>query len=494
MVGEIFKHFITQLLHWYTSLAGGDEAEGNKYPIAKTGISASFNVENSRREADMKTNTEMIGYLLKKSPCCTTISYRYIDEIDDNKFMYPLYKNVPMAAFQIIYSARSGLQCAVVGSGDIGKLCDIVTDTLGLSDGVVNFVHEGLVNTLSLGNSIKKLTEKSRLEDNELMLFQPADLPLFYSAFPYLSDKKIPNHAFIYYLNALETIFPDKKLFERNFYDVVEDVPHGRRYHLKEANIFSFTNRVADQLVDIADTFYTDRKGGRQIQAMRQVLVEKMLEHPVDVAVVLPSLARYRTRRRRNEQEQHPLNLAYLDIIGHILANSGSSKNGVAVSFNTDPFALRDVDGSPVPDFTYYRKIFDTVGEDGLEKIIPYADDIKKLNRAIEAHKREFHILQDFPGFLNEKVRRLNLSYKEDFGQIDNKRIEERTSLGLLTANELKIIENNQIPMPFDASGTLVMPLAPGDDIEGTIQYLEQKRFLLKGQQQAYAKLRGPQT
>ena len=152
----------------------------NNIQIEKCIVSFSHNKYDSRKLADnlsiakakdeIKAGKSGISHLILRSRD---------DEIDRLKFLF-LIHGIPVMCYSLGNLLCSSLkEIVVVGSDEVRRVLDRFLDTVGSHGKKIHFViedHEylNLVHTLKLGRN------ELSLSNNELVLFQPGDLPFLY--------------------------------------------------------------------------------------------------------------------------------------------------------------------------------------------------------------------------------------------------------------------------------------------------------------------------
>ena len=162
----------------------------NKTQITKCIVSFSHSKCDSRMAAD---NLSLAKAKSEISAGKNGISHLILrsrdDEIDRLKFLY-LIHGIPLMCYALGNLLCSSLkEIVVVGSDEVEQVMDCFLHTVSNRGKTIQFVKEddrqlNLVHTLSLGR------EKLAPASDELVLFQPGDLPFLYDLEKVLSFQK----------------------------------------------------------------------------------------------------------------------------------------------------------------------------------------------------------------------------------------------------------------------------------------------------------------
>ena len=216
----------------------------NNIQIEKCIVSFSHNKYDSRKLADnlsiakakdeIKAGKSGISHLILRSRD---------DEIDRLKFLF-LIHGIPVMCYSLGNLLCSSLkEIVVVGSDEVRRVLDRFLDNVGSHGKRIHFVkeedeHLNLVHTLKLGRN------ELSLSNNELVLFQPGDLPFLYDLEKVLSFKGNKNNNIVLWLNSRQKMFPElntkpaSEFIKRNYhYRILNG--HDRDLHdLKEPNLY----------------------------------------------------------------------------------------------------------------------------------------------------------------------------------------------------------------------------------------------------------------
>ena len=188
-------------------------AVNNKIPIEKCIISFSHNKYSSRKEADALSITKAEREIADgKNGVSHLILRAENDDIDQLKFLF-LIRGIPIMCYALGNLLNSSLrEIVVVGSEEVKKVMDRFLDIVGTCGKTIQFVledtqHLNLVNTMNLGRELLAPSQ------DELVLFQPGDLPFLYDLEKVLHLPDNKKYNMVLWLNARQQMFPD---FEKN--------------------------------------------------------------------------------------------------------------------------------------------------------------------------------------------------------------------------------------------------------------------------------------
>ena len=190
----------------------------NKYASHKL----ADNLSIAKAKGEIKAGKKGISHLILRSRD---------DEIDRLKFLF-LIHGIPVMCYALGNLLCSSLkEIVVVGSTQVQCVLELFLNTVDTFGKKIQFVREddqnlNLLHTLNLGRN------KLSIEDNELILFQPGDLPFLYDLEKVLGFKGNKNHNIILWLNSRQNMFPEfnekpgSEFVKRNYhYRILND--HG---------------------------------------------------------------------------------------------------------------------------------------------------------------------------------------------------------------------------------------------------------------------------
>jgi hypothetical protein len=398
----------------------------NKPIIDKCIVSFSHNRYESRSQADKfaleKARREIVQ---KKKGVSHLILRAEGDTIDRLKFLFPI-RGIPIMCYALGNLVMSSLkEIVVVGSAEVNLILEHFLEVVDTRGKKVTFVHEDpdnllLINTLILGRN------QLSLAANELVLFQPGDLPFMYDLEGVLQDKDLKHHNLILWLNSRQAMFPhfkenpDSEFVGRNYhYRVI--VEKAKQLHdVKEPNVYPINLSAIEE--DIIELLHQTRKDGKILNAG----LSKALRSPTRMLRLLPVLAKH-FRHFDSDLKQFRLDDRF-KFGAHLKNfNQGASillDTPFLAKFNHDPAFVADVDAledwedfESLVHFTEQRH-----GSDGLADIHPFGKELLRFKeQAMPKLKKIIPMYADFKGYLNQLYRSMEMQYVpfNEAGQYD---------------------------------------------------------------------------
>ena len=394
-------------------------------------FSASHNVSKKKQEKiDKKTIKSANRYRRKGLMPSYKFERVYGSQIDENKFLMPLYDKLNSIAFQLIPFAFQDTKISVVGSSTVATYVNLIKDYLnqyhGISEEKIINVHEGPTDKLSLKNSIKNGSDV--LKPIDKFAFIPSDVPLIsiddvikeYDEFDHNNDLVKLN------LNAKEKIFLRKPFFSRNYYQYI--LENNKLYGVKEPNVYYFSDRFDNW--DVINVLYSKRELGKLkdfiIDEVSSLSVKDIFEISLDCFQIF-----YRT-------------LYHEKLVGTIsqvesLGNKFLKKEGVRFAIDhTDPFRLKDIDAWH--DLMYYRSIFSKLDEkyNGLNSIYKpeIANALLGFNDYLKSKRKLFFdtipIVYNFNNYMAKRALELEIKeYVKGNRFVETKRDDEEIGMSI---------------------------------------------------------------
>ena len=315
----------------------------------------------------------------------------------------------------------------------------------------VQFVQEddqnlNLFHTLGLGRS------KLSPENNELILFQPGDLPFLYDLEKVLSFEENKNHHFILWLNSRHKMFPefkenpDSEFVKRNYHYRIINERETDLHDLKEPNLYPINFERMDP--EIIDYLHYSRKDGQIIDAGRKMA----LKYPIRFFQALPYLVdhalNFRTQVQRicpGDKYQFGMSKRNFEKIVSKILNAPISTN-----LHDDPSFVSDIDA--LEDWEDFESLIHFAssqeGEGGLENIHPFGEELMKFReKDMPSLKKEIPIYKNFPNYMNRIYQALEMSYT-----------------------------------PFDSNGNYISPNANSAEVEHAYRWYQEKCKLINFQ------------
>ncbi|NIP99777.1 MAG: hypothetical protein GWM98_04505 [Nitrospinaceae bacterium] len=388
----------------------------NQAFIDKCIVSFSHNRYESRSSADRFALEKARREIAQKKKGVSHLILRAEGEaIDRLKFLF-LVGGIPIMCFSLGNLLLSSLkEIVVVGSSEVKLILDHFLEVVDTRGKKVRFVHEDpdnlmLINTMILGRN------QLSLAANELVLFQPGDLPFMYDLEGVLRDPDLMYHNLILWLNSRQAMFPDfqekpeSEFVARNYhYRAIDDQPP-HLHDLKEPNVYPINLSAVEE--DIIELLHQTRKDGKILNAG----ISKVLRSPTRMLRLLPVLANH-FRRFDSDLKKFRLNDQFKFGMHLDNFNRGTSillDTPFLAKFNHDPAFVADVDA--LEDWEDYESLIHVAnghhGGEGLGTIHPFGMELLRFkNKCMPQLKKLVPMYADFPGYLNDIYRSLEMQY-----------------------------------------------------------------------------------
>ena len=388
----------------------------NKPIIDKCIVSFSHNRYESRSQADKLALEKARREIAQKRKGVSHLILRAEgDDIDRLKFLF-LVDGIPIMCYALGNLLLSSLkEIVVVGSSEVKIILEHfleVTDTRGKK---VTFVHEDpdnlmLINTMILGRN------QLALAANELVLFQPGDLPFMYNMENVLRDSDLVHYNLILWLNSRQAMFPnflenpESEFVLRNYHYRAILEKTNQLHDLKEPNVYPINLSAIEE--DIIELLHQTRKDGKILNAG----LSKALRSPARMLRLLPVLARH-FRHFDSDLKKFRLDDHYK--FGAHLKNFNQ---GVSIlldtpflaKFNHDPAFVADVDA--LEDWEDFESLVHVAkerhGKNGLATIHPFGKELLTFQeKAMPKLKKLIPMYADFQGYLNRIYQSMEMRY-----------------------------------------------------------------------------------
>ncbi len=334
------------------------------------------------------------------------------EEIDRLKFLFPIC-GIPIMCYALANALNSSLkEIAVIGSPQIRTVLDSYLENIGDQGKKVVFVNEddnpSLVSAMTLGRNALQA------DSDELILFQPGDLPFMYDIEKVIQDNDIADHNLILWLNSRNTMFPevatnpDSEFVVRNYHYRAIDEEADLLFDIKEPNIYPINFSAIEP--DIIDLLHQTRKDGKIFQA----LLRKTLKHPSRFMKIFPvfmqealSFKSSAARYRQDDNYQFGMHKDMFDRAASILLDTQ-----VTSKFHDDPAFVADVDA--LEDWEDYEELCvyaeTSHGEDGLSTVHPYGQALNQFKEKVMPKlKTQIPLYRDFPSYMNSLYQSLQM-------------------------------------------------------------------------------------
>ena len=149
----------------------------DRYPSRKKANAIAI----AKAEHEIASNRKGVSHLILRA---------VDDQIDHLKFLF-LINGIPVMCYALGNLLISSLkEIVIVGSEEVERVATAFLETVGTQGKDISFVLENptrlnLFNTMQLGKN------RLNLEPNELVLFQPGDLPFMFDVEKFLQDRKL---------------------------------------------------------------------------------------------------------------------------------------------------------------------------------------------------------------------------------------------------------------------------------------------------------------
>jgi hypothetical protein len=414
----------------------------NKTQITKCIVSFSHSKCDSRIAADnlslAKAKSEISA---EKNGISHLILRSRDDEIDRLKFLY-LIHGIPVMCYALGNLLCSSLkEIVVVGSDEVEQVMDRFLQTVSDRGKTIQFVKEddrqlNLVQTLSLGRD--KLAPAS----DELVLFQPGDLPFLYDLEKVLSFQGNKNHDIILWLNSRKKMFPefnekqDSEFVKRNYHYRILNENERDLHDIKEPNLYPINfSRMESEIIDY---LHSSRKDGKIIDAGIRIA----LKNPIRIFKALPYLVDHFFRFGSQVQQTRPGDKYQFGMSRKNFHKSISNLLNVPITttLHNDSSFVSDVDAlEDWEDFESLTHFSDNYG--GLEKIHPFGKELMKFHdKDMPYLKEKIPMYQNFPAYLNNIYKTMEMGYE-----------------------------------PFDAKGNYVSPNANAPEVKEAFHWYQKK-------------------
>lgn len=388
----------------------------NRPTIEKCILSFSHNRYESRREADRiglgKARREIaqgkrgISHLILRAED---------DRIDRLKFLF-LVNGIPLMCYALGNVLLSSVrEIAVVGSPEVKAVLDLFKETVDCRGKTIHFVPEDPDN-LILISTLLRGRDALTLEKNELVLFQPGDLPFLYELEKVVQDRDIRSNNLIMWLNSREAMFgdylrnPESEFVQRNYHYRCIDEKENCLHDVKEPNVYPINLTAIEG--DIIELLHETRKDGKILNAF----LSKALREPKRMLKMLPVVAHHfrkfdkdLKKFRREDEFKFGMHLKNFNRGMSTLLNTQATSK-----FHNDPAFVADVDA--LEDWEDYESLVHIAGlnhgEDGLAKIHPFGRELLTFReKAMPTLKLKLPMYTDFHGYINEIYRSQEMGY-----------------------------------------------------------------------------------
>jgi hypothetical protein len=422
----------------------------NKITIEKCIISFSHNKYSTRKEADtfslgkaereIATGKNGVSHLILRAEN---------DEIDRLKFLF-LIRGIPIMCYALGNLMNSSLrEIVVVGSEEVKKVLDHFLDIVGTCGKTIRFVledaeHLNLVHTMNLGRELLSLSP------DELVLFQPGDLPFLYDLEKVLSFPDNKKHNLVLWLNSRQKMFPefeknpDSEFIKRNYHYRSIDSSENDLQDLKEPNLYPINLSMMNS--DLIDNLHSSRKDGQIIHAG----IQTALNNPLRLLKIFPYLIDHLWTFRPNINRIRPDDNFQFGMSRRNFDKGASCllDTPLTTTLHDDPAFVSDIDA--LEDWEDFESLTSFAeknhGQEGLEHIHPFGEALVRFREeGMPELKAAIPMYQDFPSYINSIYETLKMDF-----------------------------------VPFDKEGQYISPNAESKEVEFAYRWYKQKCDSLK--------------
>jgi hypothetical protein len=388
----------------------------NKPVIDKCILSFSHDQTSSRAQADQMSIEKARREIVEgKKGISHLILRARDDEIDQLKFLF-LIHGIPLMCYALGNLLQSSLrEIVVIGSPEVETVLNRFLEVVETRDKKITFVREDPEN-LSLRQTMALGKSKLTVQPNELVLFQPGDLPFMYDIEKVLHDKDIQDHNLLLWLNSRQRMFPsyqadpDSEFVQRNYhYRAIYEDTH-ELHDMKEPNVYPLNLTALNP--DIIDELHASRKDGKILQ----VGIRQAMKYPGRFMRLISVLAKQflsfksaLKRFRKNDKYQFGMHVEnFHKGVSALLDITFKTKSHADPSFVSDVDALEDWED--FESLTQYA--CQLHGEEGLAYIHPFGYELLRFKElAMPELKKELPIYRDFPAYMNRIHQTLKMDY-----------------------------------------------------------------------------------
>lgn len=386
----------------------------NKSFIDKCIVSFSHNRLPSRKQADRLSIEKARREIAEGKKGISHLILRAEDDkIDRLKFLFPVF-GIPIMCYSLVNLIHSSLaEIVVIGSFEVKTVLDHFLEIIGTNGKSIQFVNEDPQN-LNLGKTLVLGWSKLSTTPNELVLFQPGDLPFAYDLEKVIRDDDLGTHNLILWVNSRQKMFPQRQedleseFVQRNYHYRMIDEKNNEVHDLKEPNVYPINLSGVEQ--DIIDLLHETRKDGKVFQAGLQ----KALRHPSRLCRLLPVMAHQwmkfdadLKKLRGADDYKFGMHRDNFNRGASILLNTPT-----LLKVNDDPAFVSDVDA--LEDWEDFESLTHFAhkkqGEEGLSSIHPYGYELLRFKEHAMPRLRDtLPMYRDFPDYMNRIYRSLQM-------------------------------------------------------------------------------------
>ena len=384
--------------------------------IDKCILSFSHDRYPSRKKADAIAIAKAEREIASKRKGISHLILRAVDDhIDHLKFLF-LINGIPVMCYALGNLLISSLkEIVIVGSEEVERVATAFLEKVGTQGKNIFFVQED-PNKLNLFNTMQLGRSQLNIEQDELVLFQPGDLPFMFDIEKILQDNDIRNHNLILWLNSRQMMFPyyrenpESEFVQRNYHYRALCEETNELHEIKEPNVYPINLSAVDP--DIIDYLHSTRKDGNIIKAG----IRQMMSMPSRILKLLPVMAHHALhfrsdlkQFRKGDKYQFGMHRDNFHRAVSILLDTAFT-----TKFHNDPAFVSDVDAlEDWEDFealTNYAEAHN--GEEGLTHIHPCGEELIRFREeSMPDLKNHISMYKNFPNYINSIYQSLKMQH-----------------------------------------------------------------------------------
>lgn len=360
----------------------------------------------AKAESEITANKNGVSHLILRA---------VDDQIDCLKFLF-LINGIPVMCYALGNLLISSLKkIVIVGSEEVERVATAFLETVGTYGKNISFIREDL-NRLNLFNTMQLGQNRLNMEPDEMVLFQPGDLPFMYDIENILQDTDIQSHNLILWLNSRQMMFPNYKedpeseFVQRNYHYRALCEETNELHEIKEPNVYPINLSAVDP--SIIDHLHLTRKNGNIIKAG----IRQIMSMPSRILKLLPIMA-YHALHFRSDLKQFRKEDKYqfgMHRDNFHRAVSILLDTEFTTKFHSDPSFVSDVDAlEDWEDFealTHYAEA--RFGEEGLTHIHPFGEELIRFREErMPDLKNHISMYKNFPTYVNSVYQSLKMQH-----------------------------------------------------------------------------------
>ncbi len=384
--------------------------------IDKCILSFSHDRYPSRKKADATAIAKAEREIASGKKGISHLILRAVDDpIDRLKFLF-LINGIPVMCYALGNLLASSLkQIVIVGSEEVEQVANAFLETVGTQGKDISFVRED-PNKLNLPNTMQLGRSRLNLEPDELVLFQPGDLPFMFDIEKILQDDDIRNYNLILWLNSRQMMFPgpnedpESEFVQRNYHYRALCEETNELHEVKEPNVYPINLSAVDP--GIIDHLHSTRKDGNIIKAG----IRQIMSMPSRVLKLLPVMV-YHALHFRSDLKQFRKEDKYqfgMHRDNFHRAVSILLDTEFTTKFHNDPAFVSDVDAlEDWEDFEALTHYAETqYGEEGLTRIHPFGEELLSFReKGMPGLKTSIGMYENFPAYINSVYQSLKMDH-----------------------------------------------------------------------------------